>query len=1351
LYVSPSGFSVPSVLPLIYLADDEDAREFEVFSGLLDTETPNPSTGLKVSVPAIGPQTELFDFSFGFERGDSVESLKKRYSELEQDTHRLADKLNQSTSLSESERGELLAAVRKSFEARQTLQRAELADLARRMQSMQQSIAMRDKLADKVVKRRVEDLLNPNLKWGAGQFSGQPLASSSEGSDNSAMLLPKSPAQLHAIAPYYAGERPTTVIRRNFQGRWIVHQYFDGNENSMADLVGQLEVEIDGNTLRYKVGKEYLTGPILLADSNDPQASQIREDGTFPIDFIYEPNGDSETHRGIMAFDGATLSICLAKDCVRPNDDFRPSLFAPGPRVSLLKCRRAENDNNATRQFATPEELLNAVEQYDQGGAYEAFITLFSDEGVRDLAGSLLMSAVMQTNIDELVRQHPLGGLSEVDPGTVAVRKVLQRWLPQSVSAAQQEAMGKGLSMMMNSMGGVSPDPTAVQEFIASTRNGVKGIADHRKFCVEIMQALESRIKEPYRFFGKIGQNPEWQISQSGERSIATLIDGSPGMPTTITLQQASGTWRISSVFNELVHEPKPTIDSQSATAPEQPNPKTVTRQYSVGSFITETFFTGKGSYDLKEVYDRYETEIERSLQDLAKTVSSACIQPPKFVQILSDSRSLLVGHTEAGHQEIASFMRDIGINNDRIRLRGVWVEITQDEAKKLGIELAQHGLLAEEVRFLLEFANGETAKSSKVDKKQISGDTYIEIAGMDESIPSGVRTPLKQNRLPIPVTIAARIVPGAKQIQIRLDMFGLGNEKTQYVSPRFQTLTDGQSVLFWIADDHYWLATADIVRDAMAGAVDAYKQSASSSLRPDAELSTPQSTLDYMHRYSLAHPGGFPAECYTDEAILELSGMMLQNLAMMSAMSQIAVQAGGVIGASDGVPVVSEFSPAFHIQVDALLIAQMLPTPPEHANKAFEMLAKLTFENTSSNAKSLIKVDRHLIRLAAGVLRSPKEFLPLASKLLTTFGENDADVTKSKKATQKQPNAKITVNGDEATATFISGENDSAPSPFNSPRVTKLRRIDGRWLISEILTDEEISQMQSSLSSVMDLFAGAKEVTTDKSTTSGSTQPKDSSSAVGPSKAGPLEWNDFLKLLPERGTALAMFSYEPETKEQMLLIAKKVAQAASAQLIELPQTTWHKVIAPPATHFVLIKDRQLVGTRTGLMTESRLQEFVAKAKDWLTPQATGVDEKSLVRIDCYINPGPDNVGSQHGGAYPLTSAVIAVHEDQALLFGPDSIADYIEKGYSCVAVVRDAVGNPKQLPLDVLHKGPVKLLGRSKEAPKSPVSINVTVGDGTTSEVPLASITSIYPKSATESLTRCIQLASISALGYHD
>ena len=126
------------------------------------------------------PSSQTFNFSPGFEPGESLESLTQRYNELEQLTYHLANKIKQSKSLSETERKEIQLAVRKSFEARQALQRAELADLAQRMKSMQQSIELRDKLADKVVERRVEDLLNPNLKWEVMQTKTPNLSQATE-------------------------------------------------------------------------------------------------------------------------------------------------------------------------------------------------------------------------------------------------------------------------------------------------------------------------------------------------------------------------------------------------------------------------------------------------------------------------------------------------------------------------------------------------------------------------------------------------------------------------------------------------------------------------------------------------------------------------------------------------------------------------------------------------------------------------------------------------------------------------------------------------------------------------------------------------------------------------------------------------------------------------------------------------------------------------------------------------------------------------------------------------------------------------------------------------------------------
>ncbi len=60
------------------------------------------------------------------------------------------------------------------------------------------------------------------------------------------------------------------------------------------------------------------------------------------------------------------------------------------------------------------------------------------------------------------------------------------------------------------------------------------------------------------------------------------------------------------------------------------------------------------------------------------------------------------------------------------------------------------------------------------------------------------------------------------------------------------------------------------------------------------------------------------------------------------------------------------------------------------------------------------------------------------------------------------------------------------------------------------------------------------------------------------------------------------MFSHEPDKREQMLPIAEKVAEEASVELIHLPIDNWRTLFSKEATHFVLMKDRHLIGTKTG-------------------------------------------------------------------------------------------------------------------------------------------------------------------------
>jgi len=153
---------------------------------------------------------------------------------------------------------------------------------------------------------------------------------------------------------------------------------------------------------------------------------------------------------------------------------------------------------------------------------------------------------------------------------------------------------------------------------------------------------------------------------------------------------------------------------------------------------------------------------------------------------------------------------------------------------------------------------------------------------------------------------------------------------------------------------------------------------------------------LDYLHSYSLAHPNEIPVECYIEEALLEMSGVMLQQVSMMSGLFRL--QIAGVLGERDDLPLVSGSDPSFHLLADALLKKHSWPTPPELSQNAFELLARLTFGVALSNKETLLMPDRETCRLAAGMLKSPKHFIFEAAKLMESLDEQPFDTSSQKK-----------------------------------------------------------------------------------------------------------------------------------------------------------------------------------------------------------------------------------------------------------------------------------------------------------------------------------------------------------------
>lgn len=122
--------------------------------------------GLKYrGVPSSDPN--VFSFYLGT-TGQTASELQQQYDALERQAQSLSEQLRKplrDPAAGEKLKSQLRATVSKAFETRQKLQRAELAEFAKRLQGIQQSIEIREKIRQKVIDHRVQELLNPNLKW----------------------------------------------------------------------------------------------------------------------------------------------------------------------------------------------------------------------------------------------------------------------------------------------------------------------------------------------------------------------------------------------------------------------------------------------------------------------------------------------------------------------------------------------------------------------------------------------------------------------------------------------------------------------------------------------------------------------------------------------------------------------------------------------------------------------------------------------------------------------------------------------------------------------------------------------------------------------------------------------------------------------------------------------------------------------------------------------------------------------------------------------------------------------------------------------------------------------------------
>lgn len=98
-----------------------------------------------------------------------LEGLRSAHQRAERQASQTANGLRRSNpnaaQRGRTHNGQLLGDVEAAFEARQNLQRAELSQLRERLASIEQSIAARERVKEKIIQNRVAELLDPNLQW----------------------------------------------------------------------------------------------------------------------------------------------------------------------------------------------------------------------------------------------------------------------------------------------------------------------------------------------------------------------------------------------------------------------------------------------------------------------------------------------------------------------------------------------------------------------------------------------------------------------------------------------------------------------------------------------------------------------------------------------------------------------------------------------------------------------------------------------------------------------------------------------------------------------------------------------------------------------------------------------------------------------------------------------------------------------------------------------------------------------------------------------------------------------------------------------------------------------------------
>jgi hypothetical protein len=275
----------------------------------------SPSTG--ASVPdggrlLLGGSKQLTATSSRSTKQIPVAELRDKFEEWEQHSREIAAKLRGSlkdSSEADALRNMLRESVKHAFAARQELQRAELDEFAKRLEDLRRSLEQSDRFSEKIIERRVEELLDPNLKWYAPKPLANSAASRVTGLNPPSTTVAKAPA-----APNTGAISPQPISPELFSPFELRLAYLESGED-------RTEYTVPGAEQKVYVAKQPFASiaDIVAARTIDDAAGQPAIEITFLADSAKRLEEVTQQHLNkplAILMDGKLLSAPTIRDRV---------------------------------------------------------------------------------------------------------------------------------------------------------------------------------------------------------------------------------------------------------------------------------------------------------------------------------------------------------------------------------------------------------------------------------------------------------------------------------------------------------------------------------------------------------------------------------------------------------------------------------------------------------------------------------------------------------------------------------------------------------------------------------------------------------------------------------------------------------------------------------------------------------------------------------------------------------------------------------------------------------------------------------------------------------------------------